>query len=290
MFERILLATDLSPACGEIVTLAGELRTFGCRRVILAHVIMVKFLVGLDELLKAEAQPKLEALKRQLELLGLEVVIEMPLGMPGFRLNEVADRYGASLIVLGPQGKSLLREVVLGSVSRAVLQYAEHPVLLINVRLVGSEGRRPCRLSSSELLRHVLFPTDFSEDTATAFGCLRRMARFGLSRVTLLHALVGFESRFGRDSEAAQSGLKQLQARLIASGVPEVYTQLKTGHPTSEIQEALQTGNHSLVLMGTLGKSLLSETLLGGVAHNVARLAPCPVLLIPRGVPERRGF
>jgi nucleotide-binding universal stress UspA family protein len=45
--------------------------------------------------------------------------------------------------------------------------------------------------------------------------------------------------------------------------------------------EALQTRDYSLVLMGTVGKSLIGETLLGGVSNSVARLAPCPVLLIP---------
>jgi nucleotide-binding universal stress UspA family protein len=293
VFERIVVATDLSPTCDEIIAHAAELRTFGCRRVILAYVITVKFLVGLDELLRVEAQPKLEAQARLLESLGLEVAIEMPLGIPGFRLNEVAHRHGASLIVLGPEGKSLLREVVVGSVSRAVLHYAQHPVLLINAGLVGGEGRNSCGLASDELLSHVLFPTDFSEVANMAFGYLRGMVPLGLARVTLLHTFVDFESRSGRATLTAHGCLKRLQARLIASGVPEVYTRLKTGHPTFEIQEALQTGNYSLVLMGTVGKSLVSETLLGGVAHNVAMLAPCPVLLIPRAswqVLERDEF
>jgi nucleotide-binding universal stress UspA family protein len=283
MFERVVLATDLSPGCDEIVAQAANLRSFGCRKAILAYVITVKFLVGLDELLKAEAQPKLEAQKRKLEAQGFEVAIEMPLGIPGFRLNELADRYGASLIVMGSHGKSLLREGVLGSVSREVLHHTEHPVLLINVKQVEGEGRDNCHLRSTELLRHVLFPTDFSEVANTAFGRLRRMVPLGLSRVTLVHALGGSESPSGQAGEAALGCLKQLQARLIASGVPEVCCQLSKGDAAYEIREAMKIGNYSLVLMGTMGKSLLGETFLGGVALNVARLARCPVLLIPRG-------
>jgi hypothetical protein len=37
MFEKIVLATDLSLNCDEIVAHAGELRSFGCRRVILSR-------------------------------------------------------------------------------------------------------------------------------------------------------------------------------------------------------------------------------------------------------------
>ncbi len=53
------------------------------------------------------------------------------------------------------------------------------------------------------------------------------------------------------------------------------------GHPVPVILEALEIGGHSLVLMGTLGKSVLAEALVGSVAFSVARLAPCPLLLIP---------
>jgi nucleotide-binding universal stress UspA family protein len=49
-----------------------------------------------------------------------------------------------------------------------------------------------------------------------------------------------------------------------------------------EILEALREGNFSLVVMGAQGKGLFSEIFLGSVAYNIARLAPCPVLLIPR--------
>jgi len=34
--------------------------------------------------------------------------------------------------------------------------------------------------------------------------------------------------------------------------------------------------------MGTQGRSLLAEILLGSVAYNIARLAPCPVLLMSK--------
>jgi nucleotide-binding universal stress UspA family protein len=69
---------------------------------------------------------------------------------------------------------------------------------------------------------------------------------------------------------------------LIDSGAPEVQCQLRSGYPTPEIKEALETEVYSLVLMGTAGKSLVGEKLLGGVANDVVKFAPCPVLLIPR--------
>ena len=90
MFKTIVLATDLSPAWDEIVACAGEFKALGCSRVILTNVIVTKFLVGLEEMLRADVRPKLEALQRQLEAQGLQVEVEMPIGLPAYSLNDIA--------------------------------------------------------------------------------------------------------------------------------------------------------------------------------------------------------
>ena len=120
MFEKIVLATDLSPAWDEIVACAGEFKALGCSQVILTHMITVKFMGGLEASLKAEAQPKIAAQKQQLEAQGLKVTVEMPMGLPAYSLNDVARRHGADLVVVGTHGKSLWREAVLGCVSCAI--------------------------------------------------------------------------------------------------------------------------------------------------------------------------
>ena len=46
-----------------------------------------------------------------------------------------------------------------------------------------------CRWHCANLLRHLLFPTDFSEIAAEALLLLEILAPKGVARVTLLHAL-----------------------------------------------------------------------------------------------------
>ena len=53
------------------------------------------------------------------------------------------------------------------------------------------------------------------------------------------------------------------------------------GHPVAVILAALQNLDISLIVMGTQGRGLLEELFLGSVAHNVSRVAACPVLLVP---------
>ncbi len=291
MFEKIVLATDLSPAWDEIVACAGELKALGCTQVILTHVITVKFLAGMEGKLEAEARPQLEKQAAQLVAQGLQVTVEMPAGLPAQALREVARCCEADLIVVGSHGQSLWREEVLGCVTCAVLHHAAYPVLLLNVKVKEGMAQGTCRLQATELLRHVLFPTDFSEIADRACNYIEFLATKGASRVTVLNALdvPGHEAYPPGYKDWAEAAARQMlenwRPRLMQAGVQQLETRFDPGHPIPAILEVLRTQDISLIVMGTQGKGFIKEIFLGSVAHNVSRLAPCPVLLIP---PKRR--
>ncbi len=287
MFDKIVLATDLSPAWDEIVACAGEFKALGASEIILTHVITVLFLGGFEATLRAEAQPKLEKQKQFLQGQGFKVSVEMPAGLPAYSLNDVARRQGADLIVVGSHGRSVWREAVLGCFTCAAVHHAQHPTLLLNVSLKKGGPEGSCRLQATQLLRHVLFPTDFSQISARARDAVIRLAPRGISQVTLLHALgvLGSEAYppgFQEMAEAkARDSLASWTDSLKGAGVPVVHPVFEPGHPLPAILGLLKSQDISLIVMGTQGKGFIQEIFLGSVAHNVSRLAPCPVLLIP---------
>jgi nucleotide-binding universal stress UspA family protein len=59
--------------------------------------------------------------------------------------------------------------------------------------------------------------------------------------------------------------------------------ELTTGDPRLVIQEAAVQLRADLIVMGTHGRRGVSRLLLGSVAEQVARTAPCPVLLVRSG-------
>ncbi|MBM4285194.1 MAG: universal stress protein [Deltaproteobacteria bacterium] len=295
MFAKIVLATDLSPAWDEIIACAGELKVLGCREIVLMHVVTVKFLGGFTEQIRAEAEPKLAAQAERLAAQGFTVCREMPLGLPAYAINDAAQRHCADLIVVGPQKPSRWQERILGSVAGAVLHRAEAPVLFLKTGI--REGMAPgaCRLHATELLRHVLFPTDFSEISERAGACLERLADRRLAQVTVLHALdvpggdaypPGFQEMAVAQTQAA---LAAWEERLRRAGIPRVKTVFDPGRPLPAILQVLESQDISLIVMGAQGKGFIRELFLGSVAHNVARLAPCPVLLTPPGARGRGG-
>ncbi len=287
VFETIVLATDLSPAWDEILACAGEFKALGCSRVILTNVIVTKFLMGLEAMLRADVRPKLEAQQRQLEAQGLQVDVEMPIGLPAYSLNDIACRYSADLIVVGSHGTALWREAVLGCFTCAVLHNIQYPVLLLKVRLKAPGQPGSCQISRNKVLGQVLFPTDFSEISARALEYVERLAAKGMSRVTLLTALdvpghAAYPEGYQEIAEgAARDLLEQWKQRLLKAGVPVVHDRFDPGHPIPAILHSLESQEISLIVMGTQGKGFIQELFLGSVAHNVSRLATCPVLLIP---------
>jgi len=287
MFERIVLATDLSPAWDEVVACAGEFKALGCSQVILTYVISVKFMAGMEGSLQAAAQPKLEAQQQQLEAQGLQVTVEIPMGLPADSLNEIACRYGADLIVVGSHGQSLWREGVLGCFTCAVLHNVQYPVLLLNVRLKTPGQPGSCQISRTEVLRHVLFPTDFSEISFRALEYVERLAVKGLEQVTVLNALdvpggEAYPPGYQDMAEAkARDSLNAWTVRLNGADIPLVHPVFDPGRPLPAILKILESEDISLIVMGTQGKGFIKEIFLGSVAHNVSRLATCPVLLIP---------
>ena len=292
MFKTIVLATDLSPAWDELAACAGEFKALGCSQVILTYVISVKFMAGMEGFLQSAARPKLQAQEEQLAAQGLQVTVEMPMGLPADSLNEVACRYGADLIVVGSHGQSLWREGVLGCFTCAVLHNAQYPVLLLNVRLKTPGQPGSCEISGAKVLRHVLLPTDWSEISSRALEYVERLAAKGVTEVTVLNALdvpAGEAAYLPGYQEiatgAARDLLSQWQQRLLKAGVPVVHDRFDPGHPIPAILQVLESQDISLIVMGTQGKGFIKEIFLGSVAHNVSRLARCPVLLIP---PESR--
>jgi nucleotide-binding universal stress UspA family protein len=287
IFEKVLMATDLSAAWDDIVSCGGEMSHLGSSRLVLAHVITPNFFTASQEELWQQAQPRLTQQRRRLEDQGFEVLVETPVGLPGSSLNEVARKHDVSLVVIGSHGKSRWREGVLGSFSSAVIHHTRFPTLVLPVRVPEGAAQATCLWHCTDLLHHLLLPTDFSEPAAEALCYVELLVPRGVERLTLVHALQVPAVEFyepglpERVEAAAKNSLEILKERLEAAGVPRVNARLTPGHPISVILELLRSEDISLIVLGTQGRGFIADIFLGSVAHNIARVAPCPILLIP---------
>lgn len=289
VLARIVVATDGSEASDQMITCLTGLPAVGTRSAILVHVFDVRHVGGLYESLRAAMAPRLERQRDVLTEAGLEVTIETPLGVPFLEIERIADRSAASLIVVGSLGASLVGEMLLGSTAHSVLQHAARPVLLIRLEITGpdDQGRR-CRAVCRDLFGHILFPTDFSDTAERAFLFLEHVTRQVGPRLSLLHVqdrtrlAPHLLHRLDEFNRIDQDRLDRMRERLERQGASAVYTEVAYGIPAEVILERARAGGPTLVLMGSQGRGVFREVFLGSVAHHLARLAPIPVLFVPR--------
>lgn len=143
-------------------------------------------------------------------------------------------------------------------------------------------------------IERILFPTDFSECTRHAFPHTLHFARKFNAEVHLLHAVVLHEADPGNAAHPLPDvqGLYQVleeradsqMARAVANHGDRVrirQAQMRSISAAGAILEYAAEHDIDLITMGTHGRRGLRRLLLGSVAEEVVRLAPCPVLTVP---------
>lgn len=287
MFGKTLLATDTSAASDAVVEYATRLESVGCNQVVLVYALYTKHLVGLDEALKADAAPKLDKQRKVLEAAGFVVDVETPTGVPGQEITRLADERGCKLIVVGSHGHSLVRDMALGGVATDIVHRATVPVLVVRIQIIEEERRQCCRVAVSDLLSHVLYATDFSDNAERAFLFVEELARIGCRRASLIHVQdvtrirPHLEDRLQEFNEIDRSRLERMASRLRDLGVEDVEVEIPYGVPAKEIVDLVKVSLPSLVVVGTHGRGFVADALAGSVSHNVVRLSQSPVLVVP---------
>jgi nucleotide-binding universal stress UspA family protein len=287
MFSRMLVATDLSEASDRVIGTLGGLKALGTCDAVLIHCFNVRDIGALAPRQIDAARSSFEKQTKLLEGQGFQVAAEMVFGLPPIEIAREADGHDCSLIGVGSHGETMAGEIKLGGVASAIIHSATHPVLIVRLRLKDDGGRTVLEGATCDPLKHVLFPTDFSDNAEHAFSYVEKIAECGARRITLLHVQDKLQiDRYLKDrlqefKEIDTERLERLRAELVKRRVRDVRIQLPYGSPKQEIIEQTKRDDVSLVVMGSQGRGFLAEFFLGSVSLAVARHSEVPVLLVP---------
>jgi nucleotide-binding universal stress UspA family protein len=136
-------------------------------------------------------------------------------------------------------------------------------------------------------IRTILHPTDFSERSGYAFGLACSLARDLSAHLIVLHvvhtALAAEKRGFGEDLAEDLNRMKIPDLKI------PVERRLEEGDPATEICRVAKEAGCELIAMGTHGRTGFGRFLMGSVAEQVVRRAPCPVLTVKAPFAESGG-
>lgn len=290
MFNRFIVATDLSPASFSMVHFLEGLKLFGARHCLLLQCLSPEeydstaFAYDTKVLSNILRQQK-EIVKNQ----GYSVETRVVSGDTKHQLNQIAVRENYALFVVGTREHSLIGETFLGGIANDIMHHACKPVLCLRGDL-GSKGKRDSA-SHFQFNAHVLYPTDFSDNSTRAFAYVKELVACGAQRVTLFHVqqLLHDQSQGIRLDEAGYTRLRQLinmQELLQGLGKAEIQIETREGAPAQEILRWIQEHGVQLVVMASRCRNMLEEFFMGSVSHHIARHAEASVLFIPSVQPR----
>jgi nucleotide-binding universal stress UspA family protein len=141
-------------------------------------------------------------------------------------------------------------------------------------------------------IANILFPTDFSERSVAAFHLACALARDHRAAMTVLHVrdvppspFVEFGAMVPPDVPPREELLDRLSQFEPPDESITVDYLLADGVAAEEIVRTAEDRGCDLIVMGTHGRSGLGRLLMGSVAEQVVRKAPCPVLTLKSPVP-----
>ena len=153
-------------------------------------------------------------------------------------------------------------------------------------------------------IKKILYATDLSKNSSYAFFYAVDMARKYDARIVMLHAVEPGHSLSYAGSmvdglmKSAKRGEQQEDCEEIKEGLREFCNRIQSqvgcpcvelvskivvplGHPVEEILKVADHERCDVIVLGSHGRGLLRQTLLGSTAHSLLQRTRKPVVIVP---------
>lgn len=278
--ERILLATDFSPASDRALEYALSLARHYGSHLYVTHVITLDdyplmapdLAVVREQKYRREAKEAMANLVRAGRFFGVshEFLIEEGTLWPA--IQNLIHRYGVNLVVAGTQGMGSLQKVLLGSNAEQMFRQSSVPILTVG-------PAAPSEPLYEAEFKHILFATDFGPGAEKEAAFALSLAKEHRSKLTVLHVLSGPEQSAGLQRDFILRQMGEL--------VPDTHGvhclvnfSVVLGKPVEEILNAQKETKADLIVMGAKKRTSLAGHVPNTTAFEVVSAAPCPVLTV----------
>jgi nucleotide-binding universal stress UspA family protein len=156
-------------------------------------------------------------------------------------------------------------------------------------------NRKSKKDGGGAMFRGLLVPVDFSKSSARALRHAAELAAKSGGSLVIVHVVpvdygwlgIGRDESRDLDRSLQRQAADRLRAFADENVGHRVAAELEVriGRPAEEIVAAATEAKSDAIVLSTRGITGLDRYFIGSVADRVARLAACPVFLIPPGRP-----
>jgi nucleotide-binding universal stress UspA family protein len=209
-------------------------------------------------------------------------------GAPVFNeICRLAQQIPADLVVMPTHGYTGLKHVFLGSTAERVVQHSPCPVV------IARQKKRKSEIVRRFAAHTILVPVDFSSCSRAGVQYAIGFANEFGARIILLHAtylgyIYAIEGAAlyyirGLQKAAKKNAERQMQklVRTVKFGRVNFETVFTNGSPVVDICAFAKDHDVDLIITSTHGLTGLEHVLIGSIAEQVVRHAPCSVLVVP---------
>lgn len=270
IFERVFLPLDFSDQSDLMVDCIAQLKRYGAKEVILFYAIPK------GRAADAYDERRMNEYARMITVNGIPARTIKEVGDPAGMIIKVSKREKATIIAMAPTGKGRAKELLIGSVSIAVMRKSRIPVLLGKFPSLKS-GQKECGMLDSALISFEL-----THGTKQLMDITQQMGDTGMRRATIFHVIHSSKHDMGDDTRfrEVKAELDRIMNELKTPNCA-LDTHIHFGTPSYNIMEAAREISAGVIVMGVRNKSLWRKIALGTTTEVLIRQSPTNILLVP---------
>jgi len=286
LLDKILVATDFSPAADAAVRTAAFVAGRFRSEVFLLHVIpgTADFCPDERGVIDRKVTGRLSDLARELREYGVEKIETIvDNGVVFDQIDRRARQLEVNAILIGGGSTDDSGQFYLGNTAARLRRRSTAPVWIV-------------RPDAAAQISRILCPTDFSAASARALRNAIHLARGFDAELTVLTVsellASDYEDLLGPDAAADQTPptpivrFDKFLEGFDFHGVQWTKV-VRRGKPYREILKLVAEFQADLLVMGSVGRTGLSRMLIGGVARRVAQQMPCSIITVRSEDPIR---
>ena len=277
-FDNLLFATDFSESSLTALPFVQALARKLGSSVFVCHIITpTPLAVGAPEaapyLYQAErdnAEKEMAALVASAELRDLKTTSLMPSGILAEEIETAIRDNKIDLVIAGTHGRTGMRRLLLGSAAEEICRVAACPVLTVGPGLSFSENID---------LKHIVLPSDLSEESMRSLPYVAQLARAYDSAVTVLHVMPE-DAATNPDAKVLSEPVRRQMVHLFEPHLAGLKTEyvIEFGDAVETVLTHARRTKADLIGMGIRSAFLPGFQLHSSFAYRVISGAHCPVL------------